>query len=546
MTRGLPIAIGLCVVMLGAGPIALVVARAFSADASLAGVLAPLGETLFASLLGAALATAIAVPAAWLLERTDAGSAGLGALLYAPAVVPPYVLAVAWILLANPRTGLLVRGLGVPLDVYSRAGLVLVLASTLYPLVLAQTRAALVGIDASLEEAARLSGASPLRVLRDITWPLIAPAALGAGVLAALQAAASFGVPYLLAGQAHRPVLTAAIYEALGLGTPAGDGRAATGSLVLLAAASVGLLAAATLARRARVTVGAKTQRPAVVRLGRLRPIARGLLGALATLAVLGPLGTLAATSLLRSFGRGFAWDNLSFEHWVGVLGQPRVREAALTSLGLAAGAAAIVALLGLIFCYAHRQMRNRRAGRLLSLLVELPYAVPGTVLALGLVMAFAREVRFIVLDRVTIKVALLGTPWLLLIAYAVKELAVGVRAMDAALGRIDPAHLEAARVSGASPLRTLVDVVAPLCRPALAAAFLLVFLPLLSEVTLSVLLVGPGTETLGTVLFELQSYADPAAAAVLATLLSIAVAALALVRHVALRALPEASAWQG
>ena len=546
MTRALPAVLALVVVLLGAGPICLVVGRAFGGDANLAGVLGPLGETLLVSLLSAALALAVAVPAAWLLERTDAGSAGLGALLYAPAVVPPYVLAVAWILLANPRTGLAVRGLGLPLDVYSRAGMVLVLASTLYPLVLAQTRAALVGIDASLEEAARLSGASPLVVLRDVTWPLVAPAALGAGVLAALQAAASFGVPYLLAGQAHRPVLTTAIYEALGLGTPAGDGRAATGSLLLLAAAAVGLGGAAALARRARVTVGARTQRPAVVRLGRLLPLARLGLGTLAALAVLGPLVMLAATSLLRSFGRGFAWDNLSLEHWAGVLGQPRVRAAAGTSVLLAAGAAAIVALLGLIFCYAHKQMRSRRAARLASLLIELPYAVPGTVLGLGLVMAFAKEVRVIVLDRVTIRMALLGTPWLLLIAYSVKELAVGVRAMDAALGRIDPAHLEAARVSGASSARTLFDVVAPLCRPALAAAFLLVFLPLLSEVTLSVLLVGPGTETLGTVLFELQSYADPAAAAVLATLLALAVAALALLRHAALRALPEARSWQG
>jgi iron(III) transport system permease protein len=145
------------------------------------------------------------------------------------------------------------------------------------------------------------------------------------------------------------------------------------------------------------------------------------------------------------------------------------------------------------------------------------PYAVPGTVLALALLLAFSRDLRFILLGRVAFVLALAHTPWLLLIAYAAKYLALGARNSAEALAQIDPSLAEAARVSGAGPLRAFVDAPLPLLRPALVVAFVLAFLACATEITMSVLLVPAGSEVLGTLLFELQSYADPAAAAVLA-----------------------------
>jgi iron(III) transport system permease protein len=444
--------------------------------------------------------------------------------------VPPYILAVAWIQLANPTTGLVNRatralGVGAPLDVYGHVGIILVLAASSYPLVLATAAAALERVDPALEEAARIAGARPLVVLRDITLPICAPAVGAAFALATLQAAASFGVPYLLGamGQSRVPVLSTAIYEAVSLGSAGGDARAAALALLLLALAGLGFGAQAAL--RGRATVGGKASRPSQVRLGPLRPLARGALCTLALVAVLLPLVTVALASLMRNFGTGLAWSNLTLANYTSVLGQARVLDAALRSLWLAALAAALVVLVGGLLAYARRRMHRLRAARALAALAELPYAVPGTVLGIALLVAFSREVRVIAFDQVTLRFALLNTPWLLLVGYAVKELALGVRALDAALGQLDPALEEAARVAGATPLRAVRDVVAPLLRPAAGAAFLMVFLPLLSEVTLSILLFGPTTETLGTVLFELQSYADPPAAAVVATLLVLAVA---------------------
>ena len=142
---------------------------------------------------------------------------------------------------------------------------------------------------------------------------------------------------------------------------------------------------------------------------------------------------------------------------------------------------------------------------------------------------------RVILLDRATVTFEVMGTLWILGIAYSVKYLAFGARASDDAFRAIDPALEEAARISGAGPGRAFLDVALPLARPALIAAWILAFLPAATELTMSVLLVGPKTQVLGTVLFELASYADPPSAAVLAcVVLVIAAGADILLRRVA------------
>jgi iron(III) transport system permease protein len=149
--------------------------------------------------------------------------------------------------------------------------------------------------------------------------------------------------------------------------------------------------------------------------------------------------------------------------------------------------------------------------------LAAWPYAVPGTVLALGLLVAFSRDVRFIFLDRAAFVLALGNTVWMLLVAWTVKHLAFGVRNASEGLARIDGSLPESARVFGAPPGRAFFDATLPQLRAPLAAAFTLTFLTCVTELTLAVLLVPSGRDTLGTLLFELQSYADPASAAVIA-----------------------------
>jgi iron(III) transport system permease protein len=492
--------------------------------------------------IGAAIAvTAVTLPIgtvlAWLIERTDlldseGARTRLVALLSLPLAIPPYLLAMAWALLGNGRNGLLNRIGSTPwIDLYSMGGIVLVLASSAYPFVFLAVRAALLRADPSLEEAARTSGASPIRVLFDVTLPLVRPALSASAALVFVFATAAFGVPYLLGSTADPPIffLTTRIYQVTTLGGPAMLERAAAISLVLLfTSVAAQLLMSWSTGRRSVVQVSGKAARPSSVALGRGRPPALIGVSAFLVLFVIVPIATIAWTSFQKSFADPFVLTN---KHWTHVLARQESILAFSHSFVLSLLAGAIVAIAGLVI--ARIAKKGGAAGGILSQLASLPYAVPGTVLAIGLILAFSREVRLVLLDRVSFIFHLSGTIGMLLVAYAVKYLAFGVRGARAALDQVHPSLEEAARISGAGPTRSFIDVVVPIVSPAVGAAFVIVALPCLSELTMSVLLFGAGSETAGTLLFELQSYSDPPAGAVVATLVVlIALGSDALIRR--------------
>lgn len=482
-------------------------------------------EAWINTLLLALMVTAAAVPVgtglAWLVERTDLVSTErarlrLIALLSLPLAVPPYLLAMSWALLANGRNGLLNRA-GGWIDLYGLDGTVLVLASSAYPFVMLSVRAALARADPSLEEAARVSGARPGFVLLHVTLPLITPAMAASAGLVFVFATAAFGVPYLLGSVADPPVmfLTTRIFRYTTLGGAEALQRAAALAIFLLLTSLLAQAGASWVAkRRSTVQVSGKISRPSLLRLGSLRPGARTLLAMFVAIFILLPLLTIAWTSFSSTFADPFV---LTTHHWRGVLAREETLGAFMNSMLLAVLAGGIVAVLGLIL--ARLALVGGRAGSTLAALAASPYAVPGTVLAIGLIVTFALEYRLVVLDQITFALYLPGTLGLLLVAYAVKYLAFGVRGARAALEQIHPSLEESARTAGAGSIRAVIDIVLPLVSPSVAAAFLLVALPCLSELTMSVLLFGAGTETAGTLLFELQSYADPPAASVVATL---------------------------
>lgn len=465
--------------------------------------------TLTTSAGAAALAFFIGVPLALLIGRTDlALRTPLRAVFTLPAAIPPFILGMGWVSLANPRAGLLnlVFGTGT-FDVYGRGGIAFVLGSAGLPLVFLPTLAALERIDSSLEEAARMSGATALRAVATVTLPLALPAALSGAALCFLFAASAFGVPYLLGVTATppTPTITTRLYGEVLLGQ--GLSRTAILSVELLLLAVTVLLVSRGLARRGAVRLS--TGKGLSVRplaLGRWRAPLSALAVITATILVALPLLAVALTSVQPVWGQ---LSGLTTKHWGTVLGDARTIDAALRSLALATAAAGLVTGLGLIVATTRR--------RALELLAGAPYAVPGTVLALALVIAFSRDVRFIAFERIAFVLALGNTLWLLLIAYVVKHLAFGARNAADGLAQLDPSLTEAARLSGAGPARAFLDGTLPQLRAPLRAAFTVTFLTCVTELTLSVLLIPTGRDVLGTLLFELQSYADPGAAAVIA-----------------------------
>lgn len=475
------------------------------------------GTTAFALVLG--------LPLGVLFARADLpGIERWRTLATLPYVVPPYVSAIAWITLCNPATGwlngpLVAVGLP-PLDIYGLGGMVWVMGLECTPLVMLATADALSRMDASLEEQARVAGASPWRVVSRITLPLAAPTIVASASFVLAASAAAFGVPYLLASGTADPdwVLTTRIAQALDLDPTTGRSRAVALSIVLLAGTIVvPSLGTAWLGRGRFTTIGGKATRPARLALGRLRPLAVGFVAGFVLLGVVLPLGTLILLSVTDQLGRGFVPSNLSFASYAEVLGRPRDQLAIARSGALAAGAATAAVLVG----GAVALLETRSRARWLGVLARVPYTVPGTVLALGLLLTWSQEVRIVVLDRVTLVLALADTGWLLLLAYGVKFLALPVGGIGAALSAVDPALEEAARVSGATPARTLFRITGPILLPSLLAAWFLVFLPAFTEVTMSVLLGGPRTRVVGVLLFDLQTYGDPPAAAALAVVVS-------------------------
>ncbi len=478
-----------------------------------------LGVTLITLLLG--------VPIGWLVGRTDLPRArAWRTACMLPFLIPPYISAIAWISLLNPSSGLLNRGLanlGLPGgDIYTLGGMIWVMGLAYTPLIMVATADTLARMDASLEEQARICGASPWRVFSRITLPMATPGILGGASLVMAATAASFGVPYLLAsGSAEPPtVLTTRIYQTLDLDPATGRPAAVALCLVLLVLGiGIPLLMRRMVGRRQFTTVTGKATRPKPFVLGRARRPAQVLLGLYVGIGVLLPTVTILVTSLMANFGRGLTAANLGLGHYRTVLFE---RPETLRSIGhsvlLATVVAAVAVVVGLLVSWlADRE--PTRAHRTLSAVASLPYAIPGTVLALGMLLTFSVAVRFILADRLTVHLELMDTLWILGIAYLIKFLAFPVGSAAAGLKATDASLEQAARLSGATWAGTLRRITLPLLSADLAAAFFLVWIPAFSEVTMSILLTGPDTPVVGTLLFHLQTYGDPPAAAVLAVL---------------------------
>lgn len=513
--RGLPpayLAAFVLVVALGTLPLGFLLAQAAGGLEAASGILqesavwdAALG-TLRLALLTTLIAVVIGTPLAWLTTRTDVlGRRLCKPLLTVPYIVPPYVAAVAWIQLANPQAGYLNQWFGAgTVDIYSMTGLAWVLGLSFYPYVFLTVRGVLENADPSLEDAARMSGAGTWHVLRDVSLPLMCSAILSSAGLVFMVTASAFGAPALIGTVAREPVLSTFIFEELQAGGPDAMPRAAGLSCLLLGFVLLPLL----LRSAAHATLGGKAARRTVLPLGRLRFAFGVLLLLFVFVAIVLPAFAVVVSSFLR-VGSELAFSNLTFEHFR-LLTRGDTLDSVLTSLWLAALAATAAVLLGGVVAYF--RTRTRVPGRrTLAALTALPLATPGTVLAIGLILLWSGA-------------GLSNTVWILAIAYVAKYAALASRAVGEGLSTVDPALPDAARMSGARGVFLTRTIWVPLILPSLMAGWFLVFMPCFSELTMSVLLVSPGIETVGTRMFELIEYEAPAAANVLATVVLVLV----------------------
>jgi iron(III) transport system permease protein len=371
-----------------------------------------------------------------------------------------------------------------------------------FPFVYLLTSTALRSVDASFEEAAQILGASKWRTALVITAPLVAPAILSGTLIAFVNAIALFGSQAIIGLPGRIVTLPTRIYSLFDY--PPEYGLASALSLIFVAITVAALyLQRAFLARRSYVTLAGKGARPQLVDLGPARWAVFAFCVLVFIVAIAAPYLTLIAVSLSKSWGINF-WQGLTLAHYKFILFEYDVTQRAIkNSLILAVFAATIAVLLGTVIGWI--DLRTKLPGRrLLDYAALVPLGLPGIVMAVALIQFWLR-----------MPIALYGTMAILLLAYVARYVPLGVRSANSALQQIDPSLEESARILGASWGMTMREVTLPLIRPALLGGWLLVFVPVIQELSASILLFSSESITLAVAVYNLYEtgYTEPVAA---------------------------------
>jgi iron(III) transport system permease protein len=393
-------------------------------------------------------------------------------------------------------------------------GLVLVTVLHTFPYVFLLASSALQSVDASYEEAAQILGARKWRTVFSITTPLVMPAILSGVLLAFVNAIALFGSQAIIGLPARIVTLPTRIYSLFDY--PAQYGLASALSLLFVVITIAALyLQRSYLARRSFVTLGGKGARPQLMDLGWLKWPLFGFCVLVFFVSIVLPYATLIAVSISKSWGLNF-WQGLTLQHYKFVLFDYDVTQRAiLNSLGLATVAATVAVFLGAIIGWI--DIRTHIPGRkFLDYAALVPLGLPGIVMAVALIQFW-----------LSMPIALYGTLAILLLAYVGRYIPLGVRAANTSLRQIDPTLEESARILGASWVHTLKEITLPLMRPGLFAGWLLVFVPVIQELSASILLFSSSSMTLAVAIYNLYEtgYTEPVAALAMTNMAIIAVA---------------------
>mgnify|MGYP000613918191 FL=1 len=481
-----------------------------------------LTNTAKISILVMILSVLITFPLAWLIGRTDLpGRKKFRTILVASYMIPPYVGAIAWTQLLNPDVGYLNALLKTifslskaPFNIYTEGGPIWVLTLFYSPFAFITISRAMEKMDPTLEEASRVSGASPLRVLWDVTLPLMAPSILAGGLLVFIGAGSAFGIPAIVGMPGNIEVLTTRIVSFVYMGNDSGIRNATTLAVSLMILAN-GLLFFMTwfMGRKDYTTIGGKSTRPALVELGKWKGLATFLVAVYAFIAVILPLGSIVITSFMVSMSKGLSLDNFGFDAWIPVLENSQYLDCIWRSLGYAFIAATIGTILSLFVAYL--SVKTHVKGRSLpDLLVMVGGSTPSVVIALALIITFSGNYGL----------NLYSTMWILIVSYLVKYMTMSVRTIAASLSQVSSSLEEAGLNSGAGWLRICKDIIMPLIAPSIVAGWFLIFMPSFYELTMSNLLYGSDTQTIGVLLYELQTYADTQNASVMSVIILIIV----------------------
>ena len=463
---------------------------------------AALLNSLIACAGGTALAVVIGLTFSWVVVRTNTpGKRFIAAASMLPLFVPPLVAAVAWSILASPRTGLLntflaAMGIDWRFNAYSMGGLICIFGIYYAPYVYMFTASALRNMDPALEEAAEVSGATALRTMFTVTFPLIAPAIISGMLLSFIVMLGIYGIPAVLGTPGDIPVLTTYIFKLTNWSPPLYSTAASVAIILMVVTGFLVWLQHRVTSRRSYTTVAGKAFRPALLNLGPWRYLTLGL--AVVYLFVVVVLPTLALIVAafrkflsIRTVASLFDDRQYSLIHFERLWANPLALRSVINTMEVGI----VTALVGGVFAFAlgytiHRT--NLPGRRSIDVLSTLPVAIPGLVIGVAYLWAW-----------IGLPGGLYGTIWILALAFIARFMPDTVKALSTSFLQIHRELEEAAWISGRGVLGTIRTIVLPLARPGVIAAMTLLFVLAIRELGSSLFLYTSNTMVMAVLLLD-------------------------------------------
>ena len=475
-----------------------------------------LRNTLVTAGLSMVFGVMIAFPLAWLVGRTNMyGRRFFRTLFVMTYMVPPYVGAMAWLRLLNPRVGTLnvlianIFGLSEnPFNIYTIGGLVWVLTTFYYPYAFITISRAMEKMDPSLEEASKISGASPLKTVMTVTFPIMLPSIVAAGLLVFISAASCYGIPSIIGAPGQIDTVTTRIIDYVYVGSAEGltDATALAVSLMIIANLVL-YVSNFVCGRKQYITVSGKSTRPNIVELGKWRLPVTILVAAFALIVVIIPFATVAMTSFTKNLGKPLSSANFTTRYWNILFTRKAILDTVKNSLISASAAATAGTVISCVMAWL--LTRTKARGRQIpDFLITLGSGTPSVVIALALITTMSGRFGINIYNTLAI----------MIVAYIVKYLLMGMRTIVSAMSQIHPSLEEASLISGAEWQRSFKDITLPLIAPSVVAGWFLIFMPSFYELTMSTLLYSTDTKTIGYELFTYQTYHSQQTASAIAT----------------------------
>ena len=441
-------------------------------------------------------------------------------LVMLPFIIPSYIITLSWSSFLSARGAFngVITALGLPaVDIYTMGGIILVLGFCNIPIVYVNVVHMLRKIPRDMEWAARSCGYSQRQAMLKINLRSAAPAIAAGSVLAFLSAIDNFSVPAFLGISSGIPVLSTYIYEnAIGFG-PNSFPLAAALSMILSLIAVAGTLLEGFFVRRGASMDSIREDYDVRVEFkeSKRKAFEWGTLGLLMILNII-PMLSMLASSFLKAYGLDFKPENLTFKNFAFVFQNRGVVSAITTSVTLALVTTVVCIIAGTAIAYAKLRLKSR-AAVILEKCASLTYAIPGIVLALAMIFHWVEPLP-------GFRPGIYGTINILIVAYITRYLVMQIKGSTTALLTVDPAMEEACAASGRGFATRWTKVLLPLITgPILSGAFM-IFVPSLTELTLSSILASAGTKTIGLTIFNYQQGGDYNLAAAMSVIITILV----------------------